>query len=97
MKFKKTIATLQLANNFLDKIGFNSEEFKESIQDSLNELEKANNSISSNESTSEKIQKKLQKAFVDGYKARAEASGLAFNEKRESHANILFGIWKSSN
>ena len=96
MKFKKTIATLGLANNFLDKSGYNSEEFKQSIQDSIKEIQKAKDFSFKCEKLSEEFESNLKQAFIDGYKMRAEASDLAFNEKRELHANILYSSWKSS-
>jgi hypothetical protein len=97
MKFKKTIATLELANSFLDKIGYNSEEFKKSIQESMKEIEKAKDFSCKCEKLSEEFESNLKQAFINGYKMRAEASDLTFNEKRESHANILYSSWKSSN
>ena len=36
--FNKTIATLKQVDAFLDVIGYNSPEFKQSVQDSLKEL-----------------------------------------------------------
>jgi hypothetical protein len=97
MKFKRTLATLELANNFLDKIGYNSEEFKQNIQDSMKEIQKAKDSSCKWEELSEEFESNLRKAFINGYKLRAEASDLTFNEKRELHANILYNSWKSSN
>ena len=43
MEYKKTIATLKQADAFLDVIGYNSEEFKQNVKDSLKEIEKAIN------------------------------------------------------
>ena len=37
-KFNKTIATLKQVGAFLDVIGYNSEEFKQNVQDSLKEI-----------------------------------------------------------
>jgi len=37
-KFNKTIATLKQVDAFLDVIGYNSEDFKKNIQDSLKEI-----------------------------------------------------------
>jgi hypothetical protein len=96
MKFKRTSATLELANNFLDKIGYNSEEFKQNIQDSLKEIQKAKDFYCKYEELSEEFDSNLKKAFINGYKMSLEESDLTFDEKRESHANILYSTWKSS-
>jgi hypothetical protein len=97
MKFKRTSATLELANNFLDKIGYNSEEFKQNIQDSIKEIQEAKDFYSKCEELSEEFESNLKKAFINGYKMNVEESGLTFNEKRELHANVLYNAWKSSN
>tara|TARA_R110000787_G_scaffold246218_1_gene351982 strand:- start:77 stop:322 length:246 start_codon:yes stop_codon:yes gene_type:complete len=41
MEYIKTIATLKQADAFLDVIGYNSEEFKQNVKDSLKEIEAA--------------------------------------------------------
>ena len=41
MEYIKTIATLKQADAFLDVIGYNSEEFKQNVKDSLKEIEVA--------------------------------------------------------
>jgi hypothetical protein len=97
MKFKRTTATLELANNFLDKIGYNSEEFKQNIQDSMKEMQEAKDFYCKGEELREEFGINLKKAFINGYKMSVEESGLTFNEKRELHANILYSAWKSSN
>jgi (p)ppGpp synthase/HD superfamily hydrolase len=97
MKFEKTLAALELANSFLDKIGYNSEEFKQSIRESMKEIQKAKEFSCKCEKLSEEFETNLKQAFINGYKMRAEASDLNFDEKRELHANILYSSWKTSN
>lgn len=97
MKFKRTIAALELANNFLDKIGYNSEEFKQSVQESIKEIEEAREFSCKCEKISQEFESSLKNAFIQGYRISAEESDLDFNEKREMHANILYDSWKSSN
>jgi hypothetical protein len=41
MEYIKIIATLKQADAFLDVIGYNSEEFKQNVKDSLKEIETA--------------------------------------------------------